>query len=196
MSVSRDSPEAEREHYLAEADQLSKHIVARRQRILGRWHPYTLYGQAQRGRILAARWREDPAQLAEAAKLMSKTLEVARRDLGDGHLGVLAGKKWYAEVLMLQGRLNEAETYLREASNKELYAKASDIDGEHPDRIMHVWELDQCLECKGDYEEALGLCRELEINILHVGGHGLGPNHRFNARLVQKIEALKLRLGI
>lgn len=168
----------------------------RRQRILGHWHPLTLYGRAQRGRILAARWPRDPDRLAEIAKVMFETLDVTQRDLGDSHLGILAGKKWYAEVLMLQGRLDEAELYLREACNKDKYSEASDIDGEHQDRIWHVWEPVQLLESRGNLEEAWNLCRELEVNIQHVGGHGLGPGHRFNKRLLQKMDALEMRLGV
>lgn len=193
MFVGRETPEL-RGKYLAEADQLSKHVVERRQQILGRHHPYTLYGQAQRGRIRAERWRDDPAELAEVARIMRKTLEVARRDLGDGHLGVLAGKKWFAEVLMLQGALGEAERLLREATDKRQYAKASDIDGEHPDRIIHVWQLVLCLERMGRNREALELCRELKVNIPRVGGHGLGSKHRFNARLEKKTVELEGKL--
>lgn len=195
MFVARDSPELKQKRYLAEADELSERIVTRRRQIQGRHHPYTLYSQAQRGRIMAARWRDDPEKLAEVAQAMQTTLEVARRDLGDGHLGVLAGKKWVAEVLMLQGSLEAAERLLREATDKRQYAKASDIDGEHPDRIMHVWQLVQCLERMGRTREALDLCRELEVNIPRVGGHGLGAKHRFNARLAQEIAALEGKLA-
>ncbi|KAI8279050.1 hypothetical protein K4K60_005834 [Colletotrichum sp. SAR11_57] len=147
MTVSRSKPESEREGFLAEADQLSH--------------------RAQRGRIRAARWWQDQQILSEISEMMSKTLKVAQsiEELGDSHLGVLAGKKWYAEVLMLQGRLDEAEKYLREACDKNKYSEASDIDGEHPDRIWHVWELVQLLERKGSLDEALRLCRELEANI-------------------------------
>ncbi|KAI8173249.1 hypothetical protein KHU50_004760 [Colletotrichum sp. SAR 10_65] len=194
MTVARSKPEAEREEYLMEADQLSENVVARRETIFGRRHPLTLYGRAQRGRILAARWRQDQKRLSEISEMMFDTLNIAQENLGDSHLGVLAGKKWYAEVLILQDRLDEAEKYLHAACDKDKYAEASDIDGEHPDRIWHVWELVQLLERKGRLDEAFKLCRELEANIKIVGGHGLGPNHRFNKRLLQKIEALEIRL--
>ena len=180
---------------LEEADYLSEKVVTRREQILGKWHPYTLYGRAQRDRILAVRWQQDSDRLAEIAQRMFETLEVAQRDLGDSHVGVLAGKKWYAEVLILQGRLDEAETYLRQACDKRKYADASDIDGEHPDRIWSVWELAQLLDRAGKSEEALKLCRELEVSIKEVGGHGLGPTHRFNKVLLEKIEVLEDRLG-
>ncbi|KAK1638690.1 hypothetical protein BDP81DRAFT_514015 [Colletotrichum phormii] len=195
MTVSRGKPESDREKYLAEADKLSGNVVERRQRIFGQFHPLTLYGRAQRGRILATRSHQDPDKLAEIAKMMLETLKIAQSDLGDSHLGVLAGQKWYAEVLILQGRLNEAENYLRKACDKDKYSDASDIDGEHPDRIWHVWELVQLLQRKGNLTEALELCRELQANIQTVGGHGLGPRHRFNKRLLQRIEMLEAQLG-
>ncbi|KAK6189356.1 hypothetical protein LQW54_013351 [Pestalotiopsis sp. IQ-011] len=193
MFVSRSKPELSKS-YLAEAEKLIEHVVKRRERILGRWHPVTLWGRAHHGRIVASRWQHDPERLAAAADMLFKTLEVARRDLGDGHLGVAAGKMWYAEVLTLQGRLEEAERYLREAVNKDQYFKASDADGEHVDRIWHVWALIQCLELRGKYQEAIDLCDEMKENLGSIGGHGLGLEHRINRRLDEKIGGLKLRL--
>ncbi|KAK1476161.1 hypothetical protein CCUS01_05265 [Colletotrichum cuscutae] len=195
MTVSRSKSEPQRERYLAEADQLCDNVVKRRERMFSRSHPLTLYGRAQQGRVLAARYHQNPDKLAEIAKMMFETLEIAQKNLGDSHLGVLAGQKWYAEVLIQQGRLDEAEDYLRKACDKDKYADASDMDGEHPDRIWHVWELVQLLERKGNLTEALELCRELEANIQTVGGHGLGPSHRFNKRLLQRIGVLETQIG-
>lgn len=188
--------ETQRGKDLAEAESLIQRVVQRREKILGRGHPYTLYGKAQFGRIMATRGYQDGdvQRLDKAEKLMKEIITAARRDLGDDHLGVLAGKKWYAEVLMMQGNFTDAEVYLREASDKDQYAKASDIDGEHPDRIFHVWMLVKCLEKKGDLKEALVLCRELEVSIPLVGGHGLGAKHKFNLDLSEKIKVLEKRL--
>lgn len=179
---------------MKEADQLSEHVLLRRRQILGRHHPNTLSAQGQRSRIEAERWREHPEKLEEIVQTMQVTLDVARRALSEGHLGGLAGKKWFAEVLMLQGALQKAENLRREAAEKKEYAKASDIDSEHPDRPMHEWKLAQCLERMGKTKEALDLCREPGVNILLSGVHGLGANHRMNARLLQKIADLECKL--
>ncbi|KAK2046108.1 hypothetical protein LZ31DRAFT_220950 [Colletotrichum somersetense] len=109
----------------------------------------------------------------------------------DGHLGVLSDKWWCADVLILQGRVDWAEVYMRAACDRVKYAEASDIDGEHPDRLWHTWELVQLLERKGRLEEALTLCHELVINLQTVGGYRLGPSHRINTQVLQKIETLK-----
>jgi hypothetical protein len=89
------------------------------------------------------------------------------------------------------GRLDRAEEYLRESCDKDKYAEASDIDGEHVDRIGHVWALIKCLDKNGKRDEALALCRELEHNIPLVGGHGLGAKHKFNEGLMEKIRDLE-----
>lgn len=73
---------------------------------------------------MGALWCDDLARLKELAQ--------AKR---------AAGKKGVAKVPMLQGSLEQAEKLLRDATNKKEHHKASDIDGEHNDRIMHVWQL-------------------------------------------------------
>lgn len=178
----------DRRHY-QRAEDLMRHVVERRTEILGKEHPYTLLSRACLGRVVAARRR-----LSEADRLMSKTLEVAVRNLGHDHLGVLAGKVWYSQVLVAKGELDLAEQYLREATDKRKYAKSSARDGEHPDRIMAVWHLAECLEKKGKVAEALKWCRELEETIPLIGGHGLGLRHGFNTMLSEKTEALERRL--
>ncbi|SPO05307.1 uncharacterized protein DNG_07994 [Cephalotrichum gorgonifer] len=178
----------DKKHY-QRAEDLMRHVLERRIETLGKEHPYTLLSRAGLGRVLAARGRLD-----EADRLMSKTLEVAVRNLGDDHLGVLAGKVWYSQVLVAKGELGLAEQYLLEVVDKRKYAKASARDGEHPDRILAVWYLAECLEKKDEMAEALKRCRELEGTIALIGGHGLGPKHRFNVMLSDKIKVLERKI--
>lgn len=175
----------DKRHY-QRAEHLMRHVVERRTEILGKEHPYTLLSRACLGRVIAARGR-----LSEVDRLLSKTLDVAVRNLGDDHLGVLAGKVWYSQVLVAKGELGLAEQYLRETTDKRKYAKASARDGEHPDGIMAMWHLAECLEKKRKAAEALRWCRELEVTIPLIGGHGLGPKHGFNVMLSEKVEALE-----
>lgn len=177
------------EKHYQRAEDLMRHVVERRVEILGKEHPFALLSKAHLGRVMAARGRLD-----EADRLMSRTLEVAVRNLGQDHLGVLAGKVWYSQVLVAKGELRLAKRYLLEATEKHKYAKASASDGEHPDRILAVWYLVECLEKEGETREALELCRELQTNILLIGGHGLGPKHNFNIKLTEKVDVLQKRI--
>ncbi|KAK8140421.1 kinesin light chain [Apiospora sp. TS-2023a] len=179
-----------REKNLSEAEDLIQHVVNRRKEIWSESHPFTLLGKGYQGRIIAARGR-----LEEAERLMKNALETALLVLGGEHLGLLAGKKWYADVLVQRGKLEEAERYLREASDQEKYQKAAGSDGEHPDRILHLWSLVLCLEKQGKLTEALDLCRQLKHNIPLIGGHGLGARHVFNNDLDEKLDYLEARLG-
>lgn len=196
------SDTAKRRACFEEAEREANHIVQRRRIILGKGHPYTLYGTATKARAQAMRAHEhgDTQMLDEAGTLLADTIAAATQDdsIGESHLGVLAGQKWYGEILVMQGRLPEAEACLRQSSRRGHYEKSSGVDGEHPDRIFAVWELIKCLERFGErekLEEALGLCRELEANIPLVGGHGLGVKHKFNGLLKDKIEMLKSKLA-
>ncbi|KAK7923202.1 hypothetical protein PG985_007273 [Apiospora marii] len=179
-----------REKDLSEAETLIQHVVSRRKEIWSESHPFTLMGKGYQGRIIAARGR-----MEEAERLMENAMETAILVLGDEHLGLLAGKKWYADVLVQRGKLEEAERYLREASDREKYQKAAGSDGEHPDRILHVWSLVLCLEKQGKLTEALELCRQLKHDIPLIGGHGLGARHVFNNDLDEKLDSLEDRLG-
>jgi hypothetical protein len=89
------------------------------------------------------------------------------------------------------GQLERAEGYLRESTDKAKYAKAAAKDGEHPDRILHVWHLVDCLERQQRNQEALELCRELQGNISNIGGHDLGRKHKFYVTLTKRIESLE-----
>lgn len=177
-----------------EAENMIRLVVRRRTELLGKDSPYTLMGIANLGRTLASRGKVDEAEL-----LMNQALEVAVRNLKDDHMGVMVGKLWYAQVLMQKGELSRAEVFLRQITGQEKYAKAAAKDGEHPDRILAVWNLIDCLERQGVHEkleEALRLCKELEYNIPRVGGHGLGAKHKFNGMLADRMAALEQKISM
>jgi hypothetical protein len=83
--------------HLEEAENLASHVVQRRMKVLGRGHPYTLYATAVRARIEASHafLVGDTEALADAGIVLLRTLTAAidDEDIGEGHLGVLAGKK-------------------------------------------------------------------------------------------------------
>ncbi|KAK7952487.1 uncharacterized protein PG986_008215 [Apiospora aurea] len=184
----RDLEDPEKD--LTEAEDLIQLVVRRRKELGSESHPFTLLAKAYQGRIIAARGR-----LEEAEQLMKDALKTALLVLGDDHIGLMAGKKWYGEVLMQRGKLGLAERYFRESCDREKYQKAAGDDGEHPERIFHVWSLVQCLEKQGKLAEALELCRQLKRDIPRVGGHGLGVRHVFNKDLDKKVDSLVERVG-
>ena len=171
--------------------QILRGAVQMRLKIQGKEHPFTLLAKAKLGQALGA-----CKQFEEAEVLFRETLEVAVRNHGPDHLVILAAKSWYAQILMGLGQLDRAQLYHMEATDKAKYAQAAAKDGEHPERIVHVWRLSECLEKQGKFQKTLELCRELEESISKVGGHGLGPNHKFNILLRQKIDVLQERLNM
>lgn len=174
------------------AEEMMLDVVARFTKTTGQDGPYTLLARAQLGRAIAAK-----GNLDEAEHIMTEALEVAVRNHGHDNLAVMAGKAWFAQVLMQKGQLLRAEQYLRQITDKAKYAKAAYDDGEHPDRIMAVWYLVECLERQGRTKlpEALQLCEELQIDIVNIGGHNLGPGHVFYGKLLNKVLDLKRVLG-
>ncbi|KAK5121565.1 hypothetical protein LTR85_004737 [Meristemomyces frigidus] len=174
----------------AESVEMMRGAVQRRTELQGKEHPLTLLSGAKFGQALG-----NCQHFEEAETLLRETLRVGVQNYGEDHLVILAGKSWYAQVLMGMGQLDRAEKYFKETIDRAKYAKAAAKDGEHPDRIFHVWRLVQCLERQGKWQEALERCRELQDSIPKIGGHGLGPNHKFNGQLRQKIEALEVQLS-
>lgn len=106
-------------------------VLEQRRRTLGKEQPFTPLAVCNLGCTKLVM-----GQHGEAAKMMSAAVAVAERNLGEDHFGVLAGKTHYAQVLVRLGRLDEAERILYAVADKPQYRKATDEDGEHPDRII------------------------------------------------------------
>ncbi|KAI0399143.1 hypothetical protein F4802DRAFT_603270 [Xylaria palmicola] len=174
--------------HVRESHELMTFVLDERERALGKEQPYTLLAICNLGRVKSAMGRH-----AEAARIMKDAVVIADRNLGEDHFGVLAGKTHYAQVLVNQGRLAEAEEMFRTVVNKPQYRRSTDEDGEHPDRLIALWYLTGCLEKQGKFREALDVCRGLMRSLAEIGGEGLGVKHKF-ATMVQdeitKVEEL------
>lgn len=186
---------------LDEAERLLSHALQRRAALTGRKHPLTLWTAAQYARCKALQGFSDGDSkiLDEGQNLLKSTVTDAINDesIRDGHLGVMMGKRWYGEILMMRGQLTEAEEYLRAATDKEHFGKmVQGIIGDHVDRVLNMMVLVNCLQEQGRIEEALTLGREIESSIPHIGGHGLGSTHKFNGYLTERIEELEALLSI
>jgi hypothetical protein len=89
----------------------------------------------------------------------------------------LAGKTHYAQVLVHLKRFKEAEEILHAVADKPQYRKATDQDGEHPDRIIALWYLIGCLERQGKFAEALETCEGDWLTLCgRLGVMGWGQN--------------------
>ncbi|KAL2135287.1 hypothetical protein VTI74DRAFT_9167 [Chaetomium olivicolor] len=173
------------ESHLAECHEMMTFVLEQRKKILGKEQPYTLLAICNLGRTKSAM-----GQHAEAAKIMAEAVVIAERNLGEDHFGVLAGKTHYAQVLVHLGRLEEAEKILHAVADKPQYRKASDEDGEHPDRIIALWYLVGCLERQGKFQEALDICEDLVKSLAEIGGNGLGTKHKFATMLQGELAKL------
>lgn len=149
-------------------------FVFEQRKALGKEHPYALRAMGNLGRVKSAM-----GDHADAVSLLRRALQAAERHLEPDHLTLIAGKTCYAQVLSHHGRVDEAEYILTAIAEKGKYKKVSGRDGEHPDRIITLWTLVRCLEKQGKYERALQVCDQLAEILDVVGGHGLGPKHRF-----------------
>ncbi|KAJ8122696.1 hypothetical protein ONZ43_g1168 [Nemania bipapillata] len=174
--------------YVLESHEFMMFVLDERKRALGKEQPYTLLAICNLGRVKSAMGKH-----AEAARIMKDAVEIADRNLGEDHFGVLAGKTHYAQVLVNQGRLTEAEEIFHTVINKPQYKQSTDEDGEHPDRLIALWYLTGCLEKQGKFREALDICHSLMKSLADIGGEGLGVKHKF-ATMVQdeitKVEEL------
>lgn len=170
----------------SESLEIIHRVVEGRTRILGKESPWTLIARANYGRVLSK-----CGHFRVADETMKATLEIAERNFSKDHLGVLAGKAWYGEVLLENGEFDRAAHYFRQATVKEHYKEAAADDGEHPDRILTVWKFAKCLTKQGKFAEALELYEELETSISLIGGKGLGKKHKFAGMLPEIIGNLK-----
>jgi hypothetical protein len=132
------------EKHLLACHELMLLVLDHRSKTIGKEQPYTLLAICNLARVKSAMGQHD-----EAATMMREAIVVAERNLPKDHSGVLAGKMHFAQVLVHQGRYEEAEKMFYTVGEKPQYRKTSGEDGEHPDRIVTLWYLIGCLEKQG-----------------------------------------------
>ncbi|TAQ86299.1 hypothetical protein B7494_g5375 [Chlorociboria aeruginascens] len=177
------------EHHLAECHNMMTFVLEHRTKALGKEQPYTLLAMCNLGRVKLAMGQYD-----EAARYIKEAVTIAERNLGEDHFGVLAGKMYYAQALVHQGRCEEAEEIFCTVVDKQQYKKASDEYGEHPDRIVALWYLTGCLERQGKFQKALEICEGLVESLQRIGGKGLGTKHKFAILLQEEVLKLKKKI--
>ncbi|KAI1378304.1 hypothetical protein F4677DRAFT_443519 [Hypoxylon crocopeplum] len=178
------------ESQLPECHRMMTFVLEQREIALGKEQPYTLLAICNLGRVKSAM-----GQSEEAARMMKDAVEIAERNLGENHFGVLAGKTHYAQVLVNQGRYEEAEKIFHTVAGKPQYQQSTDDEtGEHPDRLITLWYLTGCLEKQGKFQSALEICQELMESLKKIGGKGLGTKHKFATMVQDEIARIKERM--
>ncbi|KAL8729496.1 MAG: hypothetical protein Q9181_004988 [Wetmoreana brouardii] len=166
-------------------DMVAKVLEERKQR-LGKEHPWTLYAICNLARV-----KSGLGDHKEAERLMRAALPIAQRNLGENHFGTLAGTTHLAQVLVRQGRLDEAEDMFTDVIQRQRYASSARKDGEHPDRIAAMWYLSQAYQKHGKIGDAIRVCDELLHAVSTIGGQGLGLLHPFARQLQERSKELK-----
>ena len=126
-------------------------VFATRKEKLGREHFYTLWAGLNLARIKAAK-----GEAEEALAIFLEGHEIALRNLGETHFGVLIGKTHWARILICAERYGEAEIILSEVVNT--YEGRRKI---HPDRLLAVFSLIKCRNLLGRKDETVALLDEL-----------------------------------
>ncbi|KAL9614861.1 MAG: hypothetical protein Q9167_000694 [Letrouitia subvulpina] len=162
-------------------------VLEERKQRFGKEHPWTLYAIDNLARV-----KSGLGNHVEAERLLLTALPIARRNLGDNHFGTLAGTAHLAQVLVRQGRLDEAEDMFTDVIQRQRYESSARDDGEHPDRIGAMWLLMECYWKHGKTSNAICVCDELMVAISTIGGQGLGLHHPLARRLKERREELEL----
>ncbi|KAJ5752058.1 Tetratricopeptide-like helical [Penicillium odoratum] len=173
------------EEHLEPSLKMSEEVVEIRMNTLGREHPLTLQAKLTMAKINIAM-----NNFKAAEELFREGLPAAERNLGENHLGTLAGRTWHGHLYWRQGRYSEAQAIWEDVMNKQRYENVKRADGEHSDRVQAMWFLVHCYEDQGRIDDALKMCEEV-LHLVHdFGGQGLGRKHKMWQNLMEKKEEL------
>jgi tetratricopeptide (TPR) repeat protein len=117
------------EEHLEPSLKMSKEVAEIRIETLGREHPLTLQAKLTMAKINIAMGNFEAAE-----ELFREGLPAAERNLGENHLGTLAGRTWHGHLYWRQGRYSEAQAIWEDVMNKQRYEHVKRADGEHSDR--------------------------------------------------------------
>ena len=182
--------ELKRPDKIQDAYNLLEQVHTERLTQLGKEHPLTLLAVSDFARIKAAK-----GNTAEAEEDFLSAIPIAKRNLGEKHQGVLMGRAHLANLYVQMRRYEEAEEILIDVVQPDNYRRFARDDGEHPDRIGHLWYLMQCYMVQNKYREALDTSRELYAAIENCGGQGLGKEHLLAKRVLESARTLEMKLN-
>ncbi|MCJ1388283.1 hypothetical protein MMC18_001128 [Xylographa bjoerkii] len=136
---------------LDHALKLEQEVFEQRKEKLGREHLYTLWSGLNLARIKGMRGEVD-----DALSIFLPGHAIARRNLGETHFAVLLGKLHYGRLLIYAKKYKEAEDVLKEVIESHEEPRKA-----HPDRLLAIFSLINCLNLQGKEAETTTLLEEL-----------------------------------
>ena len=136
---------------LNHANGLLSEVALHREDKLGKEHPLTLLAYCNLARV-----RADLGHPREAEDILRSRIPIAERNLGSIHFGTLYGKTTLGQMLLLQGKLVEAEALLS-AMVQAYESKKRD----HPDQLVAASFLLGCYQKQGKYAQAQPLIEKV-----------------------------------
>ena len=136
---------------LDHAVDIEQEVFALRKEKLGREHIYTLWAGLNLARIKALR-----GEIDEALAIFLPGHDIARRNLGEDHFGVLFGKMHHGRILLYAKRYQEAEDLFTEIIESHRGPRKG-----HPDRLFAIFSLIKCRNILGRQAETTALLEEL-----------------------------------
>ncbi|KAL6720967.1 hypothetical protein ACLMJK_000067 [Lecanora helva] len=161
---------------LEQAYKLMTEVFSKREKKLGKEHPFTLYATLNLARVKAAK-----GDLEDAEADIRASLLIAESILDSQHLGILCGKLHLGRILLKREHFKEAEDVLLEVANCHRTRS-----GEHPDRCKALEVLANCYMLQGRRGEAVKKCEEAIDGLKILKGH----DHPYMERLQSQYEEL------
>ncbi|OQE24853.1 hypothetical protein PENFLA_c009G08522 [Penicillium flavigenum] len=173
------------EMYLPLTLQMSEEVRSIRKETLGHEHPLTL-----KSTLTVAKIKPAMNQFQEAEQIFLEGLPIAKRNLGENHLGTLTARTWLGHLYWRQERYSEAQAIWEDIVTKQTFEQTKRPDGGHGDRVQVMWFLVHCYEDQGKIEDALNMCEDVIQIVSNFGGEGLGQQHKLWQSLKEKKEEL------
>ena len=166
--------------YLGPAQKLAEEVLECRRKKLGEQHGYTLLAK-----LILARAHTARGNFHEAERGLRDGLEIAERNYGPDHIGVLYGRHYLAENLLCEKRYSEAEEFMLDSIGRYDRTKVAG-GGKHPDRLKTMNHLSKCYEAQGRIQEARAVCDEIMERLSAIGG----DDHALMKKLRKRREEL------
>ena len=154
----------------AEADETFAEALAIRKEVHGPVNAYVAQVLARQGRVMSEHREMTPATCARMAAIYDEALEIYRQTEGETHGDTLWTLGRLAQLELLCGRPQAAETALRRHLQRLQSIEGISVN----QRIATLYRLGLALEAQGRYDEAVALLRQsLEQRLVHSGPHSI-----------------------
>ena len=162
--------------WLESAREVETEVYETRRLKLGKEHPHTLLSALNLARIKAAL-----GELKDGEDDIRRGLLIGYRNLGAEHIGVLYARMYLGEIIMRSGRLEEANEELSDVIERQKNLPTA-VKGNHPDKLMTMYMLAECLRQQGRFDEGISLLEEAMRGLSDIDG----DEHPFKRKLDAK----------